>query len=162
MYKNVPEYSNYKVSEGGEVINTNTGKTLATQLNSRGYPTVNLWKNNKLKKFTLHRLVATLFIENIDNLPCVNHIDKNKLNSNVTNLEWCSYQYNSQHSLEDTVKARATSGATVPIRYFKNSIWVYYNSIMDAHRDTKISITTIRNSLKKVYKNSLYTFEYVN
>ena len=59
-----------------------------------GYLYVNLCKNNKQKKFTVHRLVAEAFLPNPDNLPCVNHKDECKSNNVVNNLEWCSYSYN--------------------------------------------------------------------
>ena len=44
-----------------------------------------------------HRVVAETFIPNPDNLPCVNHIDFNKVNNHPANLEWCSHRYNSRH-----------------------------------------------------------------
>lgn len=59
-----------------------------------GYIQVLLSKNHKIKPFYIHRLVASEFIENPDNLPQVNHKDENKLNNRVDNLEWCSASYN--------------------------------------------------------------------
>lgn len=59
-----------------------------------GYFKVYLYKNNKLKTFTVHRLVAEAFLPNPDNLPCVNHKDECKTNNNVNNLEWCTHEYN--------------------------------------------------------------------
>ena len=47
----------------------------------------------------IHRLVAIKYIDNPDNLPCVNHIDGNKHNNTIGNLEWCSYSYNSKHAV---------------------------------------------------------------
>jgi hypothetical protein len=46
-----------------------------------------------------HRLVAETFIPNPDNMPCVNHLDENKSNNNVANLEWCDIKRNTQHSI---------------------------------------------------------------
>lgn len=51
-------------------------------------------KNGKRKKFLLHRLVAETFIENPKNYPIINHIDENKQNNNINNLEWCTQKHN--------------------------------------------------------------------
>ena len=63
------------------------------------YYAVMLWLGNKSKCAKVHRLVAEAFIPNPDNLPCINHKDGNKLNNQVTNLEWCTYQENMQHAV---------------------------------------------------------------
>lgn len=161
-YKPVSEYENYIIFEDGTVQNTKTGKQIATQPNSQGYLTVNLWKHNKLKKFLIHRLVAKAFVENPDNLPCVNHKDKNIKNNVVSNLEWCTYAYNSQYSLADTRREREKSGHEAPVKQLIDGEWHVYRSINEAHRITGISITTIRSSLNKMYKNPVSRWEYVN
>ena len=62
--------------------------------NNYGYLQLNLYKDGKIKSYKIHRLVAQAFLENPDNLPEVNHIDENKQNNYVENLEWCSKSYN--------------------------------------------------------------------
>lgn len=73
----------------------------------RGYYAVELCKDGKQKSFSIHRLVAETFIPNTNNLPCVNHIDENKLNNAVNNLEWCSYKYNTNYG--DGIRKRVLS-----------------------------------------------------
>lgn len=68
-------------------------------INKFGYYVVNLHIKHKQKQFRVNRLIAETFIPNPDNLPQVNHIDGNKLNNNVENLEWCSAKYNTRHAI---------------------------------------------------------------
>lgn len=73
------------------------GKLLNPTLNEKGYLQVTL--NNKTQKtYGIHRLVAGAFISNPNNYPVVNHIDENKQNNNVENLEWCTQKQNLKYS----------------------------------------------------------------
>lgn len=60
----------------------------------RGY----FYVRTKSGNYSLHRLVASAFIENKLNKPCVNHIDGNKLNNHSSNLEWVTHKENSAHA----------------------------------------------------------------
>lgn len=75
-----------------------TYKSRIMKTNKRGeYIGVSLYKDYKSKDFMVHRLVAEAFIPNPNNLPFVNHIDEDKLNNVVDNLEWCTRQYNNNY-----------------------------------------------------------------
>ncbi len=99
--KEHPIYKGYYLTENGEVYSTRSGvlKKLSICYDRRGYPrlSVNL-DNGKRKSVRIHRLVAETYIENSDNFPQVNHIDENKTNNQVSNLEWCTNKKNCQHS----------------------------------------------------------------
>lgn len=67
---------------------------------SNGYASVNLIdkQTGRSTRNSVHRFVAEAFIPNPENKPCVNHIDGNKQNNHVSNLEWCTYKENSEHA----------------------------------------------------------------
>lgn len=87
----------YRIYTDGEVWSVKSEKFLKQEI-IKGYNRVTLSINSKTKKFQVHRLVAMYFIENPLNKPCVNHIDGDKKNNNLNNLEWCSYSENERHS----------------------------------------------------------------
>ena len=64
----------------------------------KGYLQVQLHQDAKIKPYYIHRLVAQSFLDNPDNLPEVNHIDQDKTNNCIDNLEWCTSQYNIEYS----------------------------------------------------------------
>lgn len=74
-------------------------KLLQQSTTTTGYKKVELSKNGVKKSIKVHRLVATAFIENKDNKPFVNHMDGNRLNNNIDNLEWCTRRENIDHAM---------------------------------------------------------------
>lgn len=93
----VEGYPSYEVSNSGDLRNTLTGKVLKPSLTA-GYKRYCLQSSGSKSYMTAHRLVAITFLNNPDNLPQVNHIDANKLNNDVNNLEWCTAKQNMQHA----------------------------------------------------------------
>lgn len=104
IWKPVKDFEGlYEVSNMGNVRSLNyrcTGeiKILKPGKDKRGYLKVNLYKSSKYSSKRVHRLVATAFIPNLDNKTQVNHIDGNKQNNTVSNLEWCTNSENMQHA----------------------------------------------------------------
>lgn len=111
IWKTIKDFENYEVSSFGnirrkkcQVIYSNGTKTnykerlLKQEITKDKYKRVTLSQNNIQKRYQVHRLVSEYFLENTFNKPCVNHINGNKLNNNVSNLEWCTYSENERHS----------------------------------------------------------------
>ena len=88
----------YQVSNFGRIRNIKFNRIRKLGKNRYGYPMVNLYYKGVSKNISVHRIVAMAFIPNPKNYPQVNHIDGNKLNNNVNNLEWCTAQYNIEYS----------------------------------------------------------------
>ena len=77
------------------------GKELKKIIDNDGYYQVSLCKSGSQKEFKIHRLVGIAFIENNNNLPIINHIDANKKNNEVSNLEWCTVEFNNKHAFDN-------------------------------------------------------------
>jgi len=94
----------YLISSRGRVWSNYKNDYLKQGKTIRGYNIVYLCINrNKQKTMSVHRLVAKHFIENTDNKPQVNHIDGNKENNNVENLEWNTNKENNNHAIKNNL-----------------------------------------------------------
>lgn len=82
-------------------------------LDGPSYKRVTLHLNGEPARFLVHRLVAKAFILNPENKPCVNHIDNNPSNNHVSNLEWCTYSENMQHSIKQGRQEKVTTLAAL-------------------------------------------------
>lgn len=117
-WKDVIGYEDlYKISNKGEIIRkpfskvdklgslrTYNEKKITPSVNSSGYKKVILRKNGVGENKYLHRLLAIHFIPNPNNFPDVNHKDGNKLNCNLSNLEWCTISENTHHAFNNNLR----------------------------------------------------------
>lgn len=141
----------YEVSDKGNVrsiprygTHTTTPTNISPHIRS-GYYHVTLWKDGVQKDHTVHRLVATAFLPNKGNLPCINHKDEVKTNNRVENLEWCTYQYNYNYSnvIDSVVEA---NGHKI-VAYRGNEFLGGYRSIREAGRTLGIGYLVVRRAL---------------
>ena len=83
---------------------------LCSQDLSRQYPSVVLYKDSVRKRHSIHRLMGVAFIPNPENKPCINHIDGNKDNNNIINIEWVTYSENTLHSFKNGLQIHPMIG----------------------------------------------------
>lgn len=125
-------------------------------VNSVGYANVVLHKNGEKHNYKVHRLVARAFIPNSEDLPCINHKDENKLNNNVSNLEWCSVKYNTNYgsgmrrNAEKQIATKATRKPIFMIDGNNNITW--FQSIRDCQRITGLCQTHISKVIRGIYR----------
>jgi hypothetical protein len=91
------EVCGYKVSKCGLIIGRR-GKPLTPVDNGSGYLICKVFINGKWTSKSVHRFVAEAWIDNPDNLPEINHIDCNRTNNSIDNLEWCTHSFNVLYS----------------------------------------------------------------
>jgi hypothetical protein len=151
MWKDIPNWEGlYQVNEKGEVKSIRTNKLLVGDTNNFGYYRVCLYNGDIKERFFRHRLVATLFIPNPNNLPEVNHINEDKSDNSVENLEWCSRIYN------ERANHRSGGKKYTPFRvYFKDGTVKEYEFAIDLGNELNLSKNTILNYLSNKSKGYL-------
>ena len=97
-FKIIEGFENYSVSDHGNVKNNKTERIIK-QHDEHGYKRINIKKNYKNNNHYVHALVANAFIQNIEGKRCVDHIDNNKYNNNISNLRWATHTENGRNQI---------------------------------------------------------------
>ena len=149
----------YQVSNLGRVWNIKLQRYLKGSYNKDGYIRVNLTaKNGKCKTESVHRLVALAFIPNPKGLPQVNHIDENKENNCVDNLEWTSIKDNANHG---TRNKRISKANSISVYCFELDKTFY--GAREAERELGINHSSISKACRGKQKTAGgYLWEYYN
>lgn len=152
MWKEIKGYEGlYEVSENGEVRSRprkgSAGGLMKSHKDAKGYLVLGLTKQGRQTTKRIHRLVAEAFLPNPDNLPEVNHKDEDKTNNCVSNLEWCTTQYNHDYG---TRTQRAAETQCRKIRCVETG--EEFNSITEA----ALSKGVDRSGLSKVCQGKLH------
>lgn len=149
-------HPNYFSTRDGKIISTNKSKE-GKELNGsdhKGYLRISLW--NDEKKFIremAHRLVAKTFIPNPLNKPEVNHIDGNRKNNNINNLEWCDRSEN----MIDTVKRKTHNTTKLSIEHVLE-IRKLYKSGNLTKNDLAIAYNTTSSNIYRIINRLTWKF----
>lgn len=155
------KYSNFLIDENGNIYNVKTGHTYKKSIGQSGYYIITLpmGKRGKVKSIRLHKALAETFIPNPHNYPIVLHKDENKLNCSLDNLEWGSYEKNTNDHWRSEISKgnpyvnnrKLTKREVDTIRKLKSE-----HSYRELANMYKVSKITIMN----VVKNKSYNKDY--
>lgn len=155
VWKDIPNYEGlYQISNLGRVKSLSRKWSpketiLKAEGKSEEYLHVSLWKNRVSYHLYIHKCVAQLFLPNPNNYIYVNHRDEDKRNNIADNLEWCDAKYNSNYGTRNNrisiSQMNSVSKSHPVIQTDLNGNFIAeYPSIMEAHRQTGISVNGIK------------------
>lgn len=160
IWKDVKDYEGlYQVSNLGRVYTFKRNKLMTPVKCRKGYLRIKLRVNNCAKSVAVHRLVAQAFIPNPENKPQVNHIDEDKTNNVVSNLEWVTNKENCNHG---TKIQRGIDSVSKPILHIHNGITTEYKNAVIASELTGMSTAGIRTQCDRervINKNNYFIYK---
>lgn len=155
IWKFIDNNHKYMVSNLGKVKNAKTDYVLKARPNKTGYLRVPLFMEGKHKDLFVHKLVAIAFLKN-DNREAktqVNHINCNKLDNTVSNLEWCTPSYNTKHAF--IMNRKSNKGENNP------RVKLSYSQVLEIKNLLK-SKSLKQGQIAKLYNVSRSTIQAIN
>ena len=146
IWKEISGYEGlYEVSDTGLVRSLKFGKKriLSAGKQRKGYLAVQLYKDGICKNLLIHRLVASAFIPNPQNLDTVNHKNEDKHNNNISNLEWMTLTDNQNYGTRNKRIAEARSKQVQQLDKSTGELLATFPSIIEAERQTGIAQQSI-------------------
>lgn len=156
------EYDGFLVDDDLNIYSKRSGKKLSSFLGTDGYMHIRYRVGNKkYHENRVHVILGHCFIPNPNNYKYINHIDSNKLNNELTNLEWCTNSYNVLHGWRSGNRVHKNR-TRVKVEY-KNTMIGTYNSIRECARELQLD----RHKIARILKGELrqdylgYLFSYI-
>lgn len=149
IFKDVKDFEGfYKVSNKGKVYSVKRNELLTPAIGNNRYYKVVLCKNGIKINKSVHRLVAEAFLPNPNSLPVINHKDENRLNNNVENLEWCTYEYNTNYGTH-----RKKLSESMKKFYNTDEGTEFKNKLKEIHTGMKQSKETVEKRRESLIKS---------
>ena len=132
--KKIKNYEHYYATLDGRIYSIFTNRYLKHCINLSGYPQVALLKNGKQKSYPVHKLIAETYLEKGEHKKYVNHIDGNKLNNMLCNLEYVTFNENIKHAWDNGLyeNTRKVSMIKANKIVLDTQTGIYYDSVKEA------------------------------
>lgn len=156
------EYKGYLVDDDLKIYNSKTGRQLSPFVGTDGYAQVARHDNNHVYHERVHVILAHCFIENPNGYKYINHIDSNKLNNSLENLEWCTNSQNVAHGWRSGNRTHKNHTAVSVSSIDGEPIGIYTSirrCAADLHLDRHKVARVLKGELSKEYLG--YLFNYV-
>lgn len=150
-WRSTRQYPGYSCSNLGRVRNDKHNRILNGTINNKGYMRYDLCINGKRVAVSGHRLIALTFIPNTTRKPYINHIDGDKTNNCVSNLEWCTAKENTQHAILKLNKANGGWNKKPVVCINTGAV---YNSVLEAGLKLGIKDSLIARVCKQERKTT--------
>lgn len=160
--KEIKFFENYLIDENGMIYNKRRlNKPINQFVDNVGYKQCILFLNGKKFYKRVHRLVAETYISNPEKLPQVNHKDGNKLNNNVSNLEWVSNSQNTKHGYNNNLYLNKYR-VSVNVYNKSGEFLEQFKSIRELSDKLKLNRKTVSRIIKgEKSNNANYIFEII-
>ena len=161
MEKEIKGFPGYTITDDGKVISYKfkEPRIMKTWYQKSGYENIKLCKDNVTYHFLIHRLVAEAFIPNPNNLPEVNHKDKNRQNNRVENLEW-SNRIDNLYDSYSTMSSTRNFKECVLIKESNNVEIESFQSVKAAAEYANKKFGCSISGMRKNYKSRGYRLEF--
>ncbi|AYV84904.1 MAG: putative HNH endonuclease [Hyperionvirus sp.] len=152
-------FSKYCIDEQGNIYNKKTSLKIKPFTTEEGYMRIGIKPDDEKlgNKRYLHNLIAEVFISNPDNLPIVNHINEDKKDNRIENLEWCTFSHNMKEHARLNNRSRKVASFNL-----KGTLVKKYGSIKEASHDVGLASTTIITACSEGWKAGKYFWKYID